>query len=271
MKKSLSTHEKKIISHSSDIQNICQPLFDMTDINGIAYIHLTFDGKLLYLANDERWLQHFFSDKLYETLAPESIPELFNCKYILSNNESENKIRREAKHFGFYNIFSMITVQDSYFEIFSYTSDCCDPSINNWYVNHIDLLEKHNFYFKQKTLNLRKKSKHQTIKSSLNHKTEDVKLLIDDTQLIEEQYTKIVNFEKIHLDAEFNNDTLSKQEITCIHHLVQGKTTKEIAALTYKSPRTVEYYVDRIKRKLKAHNKSDLITKILASDFGKII
>ena len=47
---------------------------------------------------------------------------------------------------------------------------------------------------------------------------------------------------------------LSLQEIKIIKHSANGSTAKEIARLMDCEPRTIESYLERIKRKLKARN-----------------
>jgi DNA-binding CsgD family transcriptional regulator len=49
----------------------------------------------------------------------------------------------------------------------------------------------------------------------------------------------------------------------CLYHLVKGKTMKQIAAALSLSPKTIEHYLDIIKRKLNCYSRSELIEKAL--------
>lgn len=60
-----------------------------------------------------------------------------------------------------------------------------------------------------------------------------------------------------------NNTYFSKQEITCLRLLITGKTMKLIGRHMGISPRTVEHYLDNIKRKLHVKTKSELIEKVV--------
>ena len=51
--------------------------------------------------------------------------------------------------------------------------------------------------------------------------------------------------------------------------LLQGKTMLETGDSLQLSPRTVEYYLDRIKRKLNCRKKSDIIKIVSQTDFAK--
>lgn len=55
----------------------------------------------------------------------------------------------------------------------------------------------------------------------------------------------------------------SKQEIKCLRLLISGKTIKLIGQQLSLSPRTVEFYLDNIKRKLNVKTKSELIEKVV--------
>lgn len=52
---------------------------------------------------------------------------------------------------------------------------------------------------------------------------------------------------------------LTKREVECINYLSQGKTAKEIAVQLKISPRTVEYYLQNARMRLKCSDRSHLI------------
>jgi len=60
-----------------------------------------------------------------------------------------------------------------------------------------------------------------------------------------------------------NEIYFSKQEIKCLRLLVTGKTIKLIAQHMSLSPRTIEFYLENIKRKLAVKTKSELIEKVV--------
>lgn len=56
---------------------------------------------------------------------------------------------------------------------------------------------------------------------------------------------------------------LSKRELDCAALLLNGLTSKEIGSHLSLSYRTIEDYINSLKRKLNARNKSELIVKLL--------
>lgn len=71
----------------------------------------------------------------------------------------------------------------------------------------------------------------------------------------------------------FNIDNvyLSKQEVKCLRLLVAGKTIKLIGQHLELSPRTIEFYLENIKRKLNVKTKSELIEKVLQQIWPEIL
>lgn len=67
----------------------------------------------------------------------------------------------------------------------------------------------------------------------------------------------------ILLGRELDGVYLSKREIDCIYQLVKGRTIKMTAKILELSPRTVEYYLENIKAKLKVNSKAELIHKVM--------
>lgn len=269
MKKSLTQNERVIVKKSVDVNDICRSLFDATKLNGFGYINFNTNGDFFYLANDCKWVEHFLMEQFHNDLNPNEIPEIFTNKYLIADNVDEQRISPAAMDFGYYHIFSIIEQNDSVFEIFSYTSESADPAVNNWYINNISFLEKHNCYFKQQATDLIKNTKKHSIikKMMLTDELERIKKIADKAN---DEHASVIDVNQLQLGDEFNNAIISKQEIECIHYLLLGKTSKEIAPLIFKSPRTVEYYLNQLKRKFKASNKSDLISKVLSSEIAKV-
>lgn len=56
---------------------------------------------------------------------------------------------------------------------------------------------------------------------------------------------------------------LTKRQSECLYHLVKGKTMKQIAAALNLSPKTIEHYLEIIKRKLNCYSRTELIEKAL--------
>jgi DNA-binding CsgD family transcriptional regulator len=67
---------------------------------------------------------------------------------------------------------------------------------------------------------------------------------------------------------------LSDRELDVARLVLQGKTYVEIGEMIFISPRTVEHHVARIRRRLAATSRSDLIAKLrltIGSSVGRAV
>ncbi len=62
---------------------------------------------------------------------------------------------------------------------------------------------------------------------------------------------------------KYNNKIISKRERECLECLVKGMTAKEIAKELKLSPRTIEFYINNLKRKFNCVKRVELIVKAL--------
>lgn len=73
------------------------------------------------------------------------------------------------------------------------------------------------------------------------------------------------------LGEKFPGVVFTQREAHCAAHFVEGKTIVETAIFLKISPRTVEYYLSMMKRKLNVQTKTDLIHKVIDSHFMKYV
>lgn len=59
--------------------------------------------------------------------------------------------------------------------------------------------------------------------------------------------------------TKINNQEFTDRERDCLRYTVRGYSAKQVASILHLSPRTVEEYLNNIKRKLNIHSKSELI------------
>jgi len=58
-----------------------------------------------------------------------------------------------------------------------------------------------------------------------------------------------------------DNIKISARERECLNLLIRGMTAKEIARSLALSPRTVEFYIENLKKKFNCSNRIELIAK----------
>lgn len=67
------------------------------------------------------------------------------------------------------------------------------------------------------------------------------------------------------LGGEFEDVYFTRQEARCMVCMLKGATVKAAANTMELSPRTVEYYVNNMKKKVNCYSKSELIRVIVDS------
>ncbi len=75
------------------------------------------------------------------------------------------------------------------------------------------------------------------------------------------------NMKTYPLGSKYPNLYFTQREAECMMNLIKGRTISTTASALELSSRTVEFYVNNIKRKLNCRTKSDLIQKVLETDF----
>jgi DNA-binding CsgD family transcriptional regulator len=61
-------------------------------------------------------------------------------------------------------------------------------------------------------------------------------------------------------------EQLTPQELQLARLVSEGKTNREIAAILFVSPKTVEFHLTRIYRKLEIHSRSELVRRMIAGE-----
>jgi DNA-binding CsgD family transcriptional regulator len=83
----------------------------------------------------------------------------------------------------------------------------------------------------------------------------------------ESMHTKCSIRRKYPLGKLFPGRHLTYREAQCMQLLVNGSTMKAIGKALSLSPRTVEYYLNNVKRKLSCRSKRELINLMIAHQY----
>ena len=75
-------------------------------------------------------------------------------------------------------------------------------------------------------------------------------------------------FKMYNLGEKFKDICFSRREAECMMYLLSGKGTIGIAKRLGLSPRTIEFYIRNMKKKLNCHSKFELIDLVMDSDFS---
>jgi len=140
-----------------------------------------------------------------------------------------------------------------------------NTEVIDFYMNKVDTLKKFTKYFGDKF-------------SEVLNTHDPEKLIVSNIKIMDNRFCekeKVKNFfDTLNIKSyQLGNQlSISKKEFESLIYLVQGKTIKEIARLLNVAPKTIEFHIGNIKKKIKLHKKSQVIDFFLENrDFTSLL
>jgi DNA-binding CsgD family transcriptional regulator len=263
------------ITSVNDVNAICAPLFQNTDIDSFGYNRIFSDNSRIIL-NSNRAFQIYELSEIADKLFTYNISEtLMNENQgIPYKNISQScwLVEDVCTHEIFFNLsnkfkltsgIQLIEKSADYYEVFWFDSQK-GKNIVNFYLNNFDVLEKFILYFKEIATNLIKTNEENKIlppnfdpnyKSFLQQTAQNLSL--DRSNL--QNLNNILQLRKYPLDYDGKKTYITARELDCLQHLAQGNSQKEVGHTLHISCRTVENHLENIKRKLGVYTKKQML------------
>jgi DNA-binding CsgD family transcriptional regulator len=236
------------------IKTICKPLegFGISTFANARVNHLR---QFSTINNNPEYARHYIQEGFYHADISADSAKLDLGDYLMWDlvdcNGKTREMLNAAFDFGYKHIFTIIKNRKEHTDYYHFGTHLTNPAINHWYLNNIDKLELFINYFDEKMI---------STGLNLAH-TEVYPVLIRDCQIATsclEVSKPSQEFVEHMVPSHF-----SPRQKECMPLIIQGLSAKEIAKVLEISHRTVEDYIQVLKQKLHAKNKSDLIAKIL--------
>ncbi len=243
------------LTSTTDITDICKPLFENSPIAYFCWFRMFNNGYSQLLISNPDLPKFHLNIKNY-LVTPKIDEKLIKKQFYYFSFPDLNDKFDEALYnykilFNIHCPIYLFEKFDNYYDSFWFASQENNLAIYNFYLNNMNMLEKFKSYFKDKA-------------ESLIQKTDNNRLIIPNTmqsnlsraKLISTPPDRLINQHKPLL-------TLSKREMEVTQWLARGRTLKEIAKVLQLSPRTVEQYLNSVKRKTGLERKSQIIDLIM--------
>lgn len=247
-------------SATEQITIICEPLFKNSPITTCHYSRLFPEGRYLGLNTNSAWGEHIIKYG-YQWRTSFFQPELKNLstskfRRLLWPSSTQDALIQDA---AFLRIGSGITfarVKDNYIESYNFAAEGNNSLVQLFYINNLSILEDFIVYFQSRI-------------SYILSNAHSYPFAISPTKINFKDYAdyslqeNLTNFQ--HQMQPYLGSCLhpllffSAQELRCVFYLSQGKTAKEVARLMKLSPRTIEHYIDNIRRKTGYRRKVEII------------
>lgn len=247
----------------SFISKICQPLKTNFDFDLITYRRFYNNGQLLYLFNHPQWMSFVLEKELWITTKFQekiklineipSIHSIWDEKYL-----AQDKIYQALFEHNIWNGLSIYKKFEHYIETFAFATTKENTSIINFYIENMAVIERFILYFREQIQPLIRKLDSRILIPFEIHpliKTSNIKLGID-------SFFANTPINRITLNINGTDHTLSRREIECLIPTIKGKTSKEVARILGLSPRSVEKYIDNIKEKFHCESRGQMMEKI---------
>lgn len=244
------------------VESVGMPLLESFGITHFGHIKINNAGLMLRLANHEPWNKIYFQEKFYND------SKLYNMSSVPLNNRKKQILTGEPKtphekilvENGLWNFLLIYerTENEGTFTFFGTTPE--NSSVINYYLNNSEAFDHFSLYFKEKTFSFLEMKKDRCIQLSIS----PFEMPRNENGVIQNFY-KQTEISKFHLGEAFGNLVLSKREAQCLYYLLRGQSAKEIAKSLCLSPRTVESFIEAIKRKTGIHSKTKLIERFFSA------
>lgn len=250
---------KKIIQFyelmADDIQQICNPLKGV-GIHLFSYRKTFADGSRINVSNNPNWIHDYYALNLYRSSLFEHSIESYSSGFSLWPRSSPLAVFSHGR--DYYNSDNGITFTKKHAdccEFFLFGADKKNEQIINFYINHLDLLKNFTDYFLEQSKILMRSAMKNLI---------SIKLTPIHPNEIKNIYThqdKMASINKLILSTAKSNfySLLSHREKSCINGIIAGKSAKMIARELNLSHRTIEYYIENIKKKTGCNTKYALL------------
>jgi len=255
--------KKQIIDHQDVVSEITRPLREHFGIEFFNYHRIDNDGSYFVLLDRPDWAEHYVSNAFYSHDPFLQNPDTYSTGSCLlevnGNEEYQNTVIRDGVElFGIDTGLINIYRSEDFVEFYCYSGHTRQSAISHLALENKQSLLSFEHYFAQRASRLMRENHDQGANlRRLKGKNYEARTQVQNTLECE-------RYEKFLSDIGMNEElrlarSLTKRERECVAHLLDGLSMKEIGVNMKISPRTVEYYLDNIKRKFGCLYKSQLI------------
>jgi DNA-binding CsgD family transcriptional regulator len=261
------------ITQTSDIIELCTPLFRNSDINYFCHCRIFEDKSYYALSSDPDWAKQFYY-KEYGSAGYHGNPfrsGIYFSENIVNIGLTDDIFEDMVRNFGLNNPLFFVEIGIGYIDFFIYSIPNVNYNAINFYLNNTDVLRKFNLYFKESSKKIVSiASQKKIILPEKFHKTFQIKELASNFGERPGLKNIFHNFDPIISLNQLMDVTLTKQEKSCLNVILKGNTIKMAGKLLSISPRTVETHIERLKNKFNVNTKAELITLVMGHIFNSL-
>lgn len=247
---------------SRDIAEICMPLLAHTGIHSFVCIRFYPDGTRTYVSNHANWLDHYFSQQYfyhrshnntYGFKAPEK-------GLLFWTGFEYDEVFHSAYEHDIWNGVTMHEKEGDVHVAYLFGSTRDQPEMINFYLDHVDVLRRFIFYFKERSKSLLEKHHGKIVIPPGDN------IIKPDHRILEGGFDKGSMIGSLPVNRYYveGETYLTHREVECMKWAVQGKSAEEISMILGTAKRTIEIHLNNAKEKLGCCKITQLIQKAKA-------
>lgn len=240
------------------IKAACSSLFELLDLNNFWYYKLTNDGHYSYFGTHIEISEYFSAQKLYIKFPYYRHPKHFTSGISLQETvpDPSTAIASMGKLGIHHSLLIMKKNQDGV-ESFGFSSGNSDGKQLSKMLAEVPLLRLFTDKFREENPLIFSKLKDNQIDLASLIGPEFFSPIIKmDSQFIRDKRSFLTQL------GVSPNESLTLNDIKAIRLLLEGYSANEMGNRTFRSKRTVEHHLERIKDKLLCRSKAELIRKV---------
>lgn len=151
--------EEQATIHHEYIKMLCQPIFNLFQLNFFRYLRIFDDGSRINLCSHPEWTQNFYREKLYNIAWYDSkkiqSPKKTEILWDKKAEKEDNLVGLRAREkFEIFHGITLIRPCLGYCEFFDFATSLKNEKINLLYETHLELFEHFVYFFKDKASQL---------------------------------------------------------------------------------------------------------------------
>lgn len=262
----------------NEVEEICSKFFEATGITYFNFVRIYKDGTRICLSNNQKWMTFVFSNHHKFKLIFEEILSYTHATYLLWDLVPEtlaDELMQIAKNeFDIDHGITLISRHEKFTEFYYFGASRDNREINHYYINNQDVFKAFALYFKDKGDFLIKKADEESLdmlKNPLGNTFNKPEIHADKHEIKKrKEFFEICHIDHFYLGGDLKDVYLSRREAECMASLLDGKAPKEISKELGISDRTVEKYVDSVKKKINCTFRKELLNRLKANNFHMI-
>lgn len=244
-----------LILHASEINELCQPLENLYNIDYFCHVNVDTKGCFSALGKKPDFATHYLESKYYNCdihLSQTDIKTEFVIQDATCHFGKTAQLFQDCEHFGIHHLFTLLTRNEGSLDAYHFATSKKNNNINESYLKILPQLKYFISYFKKEVCankNLNNAYQHKfTIDKEQSAYETDSKYINNKKSMMEFLHT--VYHDKLHIIEQLNT-CITKRELECVMWLHFGKTADEIATILNITERTVRAHINKVRSKLK--------------------